>query len=684
MLIYAVFTRATNTASESRLNQAFITAMTMAGKIAAVACAMTFAVLPRAQAFVLDDDSTNAAANMGERLFLETRFAEFFFTNSGGNANVILPNITNVDYSGGEVTSADGNTNAIFANGDPVMNHLKTIYGPQPGPFAGTSMNCRECHLVNEMQDTLGNRTYCDFAPRSPIPHIGDGRVQTPRNAPTLVNALLPRGSPLFLHFDGQFTTPQDLIITTLTGRNYGWKPTEYATAIHHIANIIRYDDGKGALAQSKYGGGYPYSLMFQFPPGQISTLYRLNYQYWLGDLKDTNPVDPLYVSDETIVQTVATLIEQYLDTLVFSQDTNGNFNGSPYDVFLIKNGLPQRPTPGEPPLHYSQRLLGLIEGLSHPQYVTDPADGEFVTLPLVKQTFRFGPLELEGLKIFFRTNADQMALSQPPVISIARLGGNVAISWTPPDGTLLGSPNSGLSAVWTPLAVNSPVTLPMGNSNAYFRVVVPRTGRTAGRTGNCVACHAPPDFTDFLFHNTGAAQEEYDSIHGAGSFNKVCVPDLAERENDYDAYLPPTANHPNATGRFITPPAQNKPGEVDLGLWNVFDNPDFPAPQAGLQQILPGLIGDTAASPDDMLRHTIALFKTPAVRDLGQSEPYLHTGRMDTVEKVIQFYQNFSAKARDGNVRNAAPELRQISLDSSAVTPLAAFLRSLNEDYTD
>ncbi len=562
-----------------------------------IVTAVFFMMSARSQAFILDDDPTNAAANMGERLFLETRFAEFFFTNSGGDANAILPDITNVDYSGGEATASGGNTNAIFANGDPVMKHLKTIYGPRPGPFAGTSMNCRECHLVNELQDTLGNRTYCDFARRSPIPDIRDGRAQTPRNAPTLVNALLPRGSPLFLHFDGQFTTPQDLIIATLTGRNYGWKPTEYATAIHHIANIIRYDDGQGALARSKYGGGYSYSTMFTYPPViAITKLYRLNYPYWLGDLSVTNTDDPLYVPDKAIVQTVAALIEQYLETLVFSQDTNGNFNGSPYDTFLIKNGLPQQPLPDETPLQYSQRLLGLIEGLSHPQYVTDPADGQFVTQD---QTFKFGPVELAGLKIFFQTNAARA---------------------------------------------------------------------TAGKTGNCVACHAPPDFTDFLFHNTGAAQEEYDSIHGAGSFNKIFVPDLAQRENNYNAYLPPTANHPNATGQFITPPQRDRPGAVDLGLWNVFNNPDFPAPQAGLQQILPGLTGDSAGSPDDMLRHTIALFKTPTLRDLGQSQPYLHTGRMDTIKDVIQFYQNFSKKARARTVRNAAPELREISLDGSAV----------------
>jgi cytochrome c peroxidase len=613
------------------------------------------------------DGPLNASATMGERLFLETRFAEYYFTNSGGNANLQLN------------------------PGDPVMNVTQTLQGPVPGPFAGQSMNCRACHLVDEFNATLGNRTYSDFTTRSPIPLIGDGRTNTPRNSPLLVDALLPRQGPLFLHWDGQFATPHDLIIGTLTGRNYGWKPTEYATAIAHIAHIIRADDGTGALAQGKFGGGYSYAQVLSpsedFP---ISPNYRLNFQYTFGDITITNPADLGYVTDEQIVDDVANLIEAYLQTLVFAQDLDSNFIGSPYDVFLIKNGLPQQPDAGETPLQYSQRLLGGLEQLSNPQFVTDPADGHFTTHD---QVFQFGQQELEGLKMFLTLDDKK----RPPY---------------------------------------------------------------PGRTGNCAACHTPPAFTDFIFHNTGAAQEEYDSIHGAGSFDRLAVPDLTERQNDYNAYLPPTTNHPLATGRFITPPSFGKPGEADLGLWNVFANPDFPAPQPGLRQILPEIVpspaprigaakmlgnqfclggsngppgwtyqvlasadptlpvggwtvistntfdsqgrfsfvsaGNTNSSgmffelqvgpapPGVALPYTIARFKTPTVRDLGQSQPYLHTGRMDTLEDVIHFYQQFSGKARAGKIRNADPAVRAISLDDSAVAPLSAFLRSLNEDYTD
>ena len=625
-----------------------------------------------------DNDDAFGGANIGERLFLETRFAEFFFTNSGGNAN------------------------AVLTNGDPVMNNTVSIYGALPGPFAGQAMNCRACHLVEE-QESTGNRTYCDFARRTPIPDIGDGRTVTTRNAMPLVDALLPRSVPLLLHNDGQFASAQDLIVGTLTGRNYGWRPAEYATAIHHIANIIRNDDGSGGLAQQY--GGWSYTVAFE-GLAEVETPYLIPPQNRMEvSITDTN--NPNYVSDDQIVQNVAALIQEYLTTLVFSQDTNpvtGNldFNGSPYDVFLRKNGLPPEPASGETPLQYGRRLLTLVTHLANPQWVNGPADGQFFT-NVHGQPFRFGSNELAGLEIFLTDNAS--------------------------------------------LAVAT---------NLQQAGVV-----TGIEVGNCLQCHQPPAFTDFLFHNTGAAQAEYDGIFGAGTFTALAVPGLCARATNYDAWLPATANHPNALGTFETPPSAGNPGAVDLGLWNVYANADFPTPQGALQQIMPQLLGVPAPQitgagqdganfwlsgtngtagagyevlattdltqpmaywtelgtgtfdgagkfsftnavdptvpqefylvavtglvPAAVLPQTIARFKTPTVRDLVSSEPYLHTGQLDTIGDVLNFYLTESAAARAGTVRNADPELGNVRLDSSAVGPLTAFLQSLNEsDYAD
>jgi cytochrome c peroxidase len=75
-------------------------------------------------------------------------------------------------------------------------------------------------------------------------------------------------------------------------------------------------------------------------------------------------------------------------------------------------------------------------------------------------------------------------------------------------------------------------------------------------------------------------------------------------------------------------------------------------------------------------------LFKTPSLRGLAFSGPYLHTGRKDTLESVLRFYIRMCSLARAGKLRNSSPELSGIFLTDEDIAPLVAFLRSLNEDY--
>lgn len=521
-------------------------------------------------------DADPAQVAIGERLFLETRFSQFFAAQSAGNAN------------------------ATLAAGDPVVDATVTTSAPQPGPFAGQAINCRACHLVDEHNSALGNRTYNDFARRSPIPDRGDGHTVTARNSPPLVNASLSRPDGVLLHFDGEFASGRALAAGTLTGRNYGWLASEHAQAVAHIAHIIRDDDGTGALAQ-QFGGRYRDVL--RAAPG-VPAEFRLPVGF---------RIDVSKASNSAIVAAISRLIEAYMNSLTFSQDALGRFNGSPYDVFLAKNKLPRAPLTGETPLDYTKRLFAAIRALTTVQWVSN-ADRTFSLHS--DQNFVFGPNELAGLRIFF----------------------------TGP-GALPASP----------LVVAS------------------------GGAGNCVACHTPPTFTDFKFHNTGATQEEYDAIHGTGSFAALDIPTLAERRATPDAFLPPSRLHPNAAGIFARVPDITHPERTDLGLWNIFANPDHPQPQA---RLLRALTGGTPATFAALLPKTIARFKTPGLRDLADSAPYLHTGGKDTIEDVLEFYRVFAAKARAGEVRNAAPELRGMALVPHDIAPLAAFLRALNEDY--
>src|SRR5262245_37486071 len=67
-----------------------------------------------------------AIVAIGERLFLETRFSQFFFARAHGDAN------------------------ATLLSGDPVVDRTVTAGGSLSGPFAGFAINCRSCHFVNE------------------------------------------------------------------------------------------------------------------------------------------------------------------------------------------------------------------------------------------------------------------------------------------------------------------------------------------------------------------------------------------------------------------------------------------------------------------------------------------------------------------------------------------------------
>lgn len=112
-----------------------------------------------APAISTENEGTTAAADpIGERIFLDTRFAKFFFTHMTGY-------------------------NTPLVAGDPAMATVENGAGGLPGPFAGKSINCRSCHFVTEFQGVAGagNRTYADFTTRSPLPETLNGYGSTLR-----------------------------------------------------------------------------------------------------------------------------------------------------------------------------------------------------------------------------------------------------------------------------------------------------------------------------------------------------------------------------------------------------------------------------------------------------------------------------------------------------------------------
>lgn len=565
------------TAMEQKRGRVVTMAGVALGGLLLAAGALAGCGASKAPQFPSEAESTPAADSIGERLFLDTRFGQYFATHMTA-------------------------VNAPLAAGDPVVATVEDGDTTLPGPFAGEAINCRSCHFVTEFQgvEHAGNRTYADYTTHSPIPRTMTGFTHTPRNSMQMVGSLQPHTGPQFLHFDGEFVTPEALVEATLTGRNFGWDPTQQAEAIAHIARIIREDDGSSQLAADR-SNGLSYGTLFLGTDKRITSDLQLPASQRLDVTKAT---------DQQILDQVALCISTYMRDLVYQQDEYGRYIGSPYDNFLRANHLPVQPLAGETKAAYNQRLLTQVQALSSPVYIT-ANDGSF---RYHTQTYQFGPQELQGLIIFLKA------------------------------GSAGGSDDQ--------------------------------------HAGNCAACHQAPDFTDFVFHNTGVSQDEYDAVWGAGSFANLHIPSLTERNANFDLYMPASGAHPNAIEAFRRAASASNAGFADLGLWNIYQNPDHSAPQTLLNSVVCAQGRD--CSVDQGLANTIAQFKTPTLRDLEDSAPYFHNGSRAKFEDVVAFYVNSSQLAHQGLLRNAPAEFANMHLTTDDIAALAAFLKSLTEDYDD
>ncbi|MGE0487215.1 MAG: cytochrome-c peroxidase [Gammaproteobacteria bacterium] len=160
--------------------------------------------------------------------------------------------------------------------------------------------------------------------------------------------------------------------------------------------------------------------------------------------------------------------------------------------------------------------------------------------------------------------------------------------------------------------------------------------GLFTGKAG-CVACHAIGErdalFTDHGLHNTGVGY--------------VLVSRPVERRAAVDVELMPGVVVPLKLKRG---PAGGAPREKDLGRMGITDDP-----------------------------RDLQAFKTPSLRNVALTAPYMHDGSLRTLAEVVRFY-------RDGGTPNPGldPLLRPLALDDDEVAALVTFLESLSGDNVD
>ena len=141
-----------------------------------------------------------------------------------------------------------------------------------------------------------------------------------------------------------------------------------------------------------------------------------------------------------------------------------------------------------------------------------------------------------------------------------------------------------------------------------------------------CVACHEGPTFSDEQFHVTG-------------------VPQIGEHVPDHD------------WGRY---------GAIPFYLGWDFNT-------AGEFNDDPSIDRTEGVKQENALR---GAFRTKGLRNVAMTGPFLHTGHLDTLEEVVELYNQGGAESGFAGVKD--PKLKPLNLTQQEVEDLVVFLETL------
>jgi len=151
----------------------------------------------------------------------------------------------------------------------------------------------------------------------------------------------------------------------------------------------------------------------------------------------------------------------------------------------------------------------------------------------------------------------------------------------------------------------------------------------------NCSACHILSTdsalFTDQLMHNTGIGYQR--SMSGTPAETRVQIA---------------PGEHITVRGDVVADASEPAPN--DLGLYEITEN------------------------PDDRWK-----YRTPTLRNITLTAPYMHNGSISSLEEVVAFYNA-------GGIRNELldPLIRPLKLSAVESNQLLAFLNALTGDNAD
>jgi len=324
--------------------------------------------------------ASDALVAMGERLFLDDRFSQYFFHESNGDVNSKL------------------------VHGSRDLDEIDIFGQTFPSPFKGSAKSCASCHMVDQGLDDFGMRAYNEFSALSKIPARVDGKTHSLRNTPMLIGIGSPYAQNRTSHWDGEFIDHSETVLGNFTGRNMGWLAHEKDLALKNIAKVIREDDGLGELAK-EFGGSYKKVLL------GLDSNIPSDYQ-----LDENERLNVTIATDKEIISFVINAINTYLNDLDFEKDSDGNYIGSPYDQFLMANGIDTVPKIGESIFRYRHRLRSELHQLKNPKWIKKKY------FEIYDQEIGFNQQEFEGMKIFFNLSQSSrgmcIACHVPPLFS--------------------------------------------------------------------------------------------------------------------------------------------------------------------------------------------------------------------------------------------------------------------------
>lgn len=197
-----------------------------------------------------------------------------------------------------------------------------------------------------------------------------------------------------------------------------------------------------------------------------------------------------------------------------------------------------------------------------------------------------------------------------------------------------------------TQLSANSPFDrFISGDPNAITKAQKRGWDLFKGKAG-CIECHSfsadSPFFTDFKFHNTGVIAKDMNFEQLTGLAKRIAESETVSSINPIKVTNNPPTSVPQT--KDVSALLAHTQGFTELGRYLV------------------------TRQPND-----IGAFKTPTLRDIELTTPYMHNGEEKTLIDVVRFYN------RGGNAHaNQDERMHPLNLSDEEMNELVEFMRTL------